>query len=569
MKHSVIKSLAVAGLLGLGIGACSSGGNSGNNSSGNTGNSTSGPVTLAEEANTGITFARDFNPFDPNSMAAQMNMRTLVYEPLFEFDALRPGVVHPWLGTSYAWSDGGKTLTVHLRPGVKWSDGQPFTSKDVAWTFTMLGKNAAADFSGAPPPTSVSTPSTTTVVLHYSAPEYASAFSILGYTVMVPEHIWASISSPATAKVATPVGTGPYVFKSFSTQLVTFTANPHYWGGKPPVSQVDIPYYSSNTAATTALASGQLDWAGNEIPNLNQLFVSKDPTHNHYWFPAGNTVTLWINVGAGGPLADPKVREAISAGIDRQQLSAKGEYGYEQPASSTTGLTLPAQQSYLTSAQANNISPTADAAKVASILTADGYKKDAKGIWAKNGHEISFAIEDPSSYTDYYADTQLISSELKAVGINATVNGVAAPKWYADFAAGHFQTMIHWGGGVGGVADPYPFGQYENWMDSALSAPEGKTAPANFGRYQNAQAQSAIKAYEATNNSGALMTNTHALGSIESAQLPVIPLLYGADWNEYSTAKVTGWPTAANPYMDPSPNDPELPYILMHLKPAS
>jgi peptide/nickel transport system substrate-binding protein len=564
MKRTVIKSLAAAGILALGIGACSSGGSTSNGKT-----SGSSGVTIAEEANTGVTFVRDFNPFDPNSLAAQMNMRTLIYEPLFEFDPLRPGVVHPWLGTSYAWSNGGKTLTVHLRPGVKWSDGQPFTSKDVAYTFNMISKNAAGDYSGAPPVASVSTPSATTVVLSYSAPQYASLFSILGYTVIVPEHLWQSVASPATAKIVNPVGTGPYVLKNFTTQLVTLTANPHYWGGKPPVTQVDIPYYSSNTAATTALADGQLDWAGNEIPNLSQLYVSKDPSTNHYWFPAGNTVTLWINVGAGGPLADPKVRQAISAGIDRQQLSTKGEYGYEQPATSTTGLTLPAQQAYLASAQANNISPTADAAKVASILTADGYKKDSKGIWAKNGKEISFAIEDPSAYTDYYADTQLISSQLKAAGINATVDGVAAPKWYSDFASGHFQTMIHWGGGVGGVADPYPFGQYENWMNDKLSAPEGKTAPANFGRYDNAQAQSAIAAYEATDSSSAQMQDTRALGSIESAQLPVIPLLYGADWNEYSTAKVTGWPTSSNPYMDPSPDDPELPYILMHLKPAS
>jgi peptide/nickel transport system substrate-binding protein len=54
-----------------------------------------------------------------------------------------------------------------------------------------------------------------------------------------------------------------------------------------------------------------------------------------------------------------------------------------------------------------------------------------------------------------------------------------------------------------------------------------------------------------------------------STEVPVAPLLYGADWDEYSTTQFTGWPTASNPYMDPSPNDPELPYILMHLKVAS
>jgi peptide/nickel transport system substrate-binding protein len=63
------------------------------------------------------------------------------------------------------------------------------------------------------------------------------------------------------------------------------------------------------------------------------------------------------------------------------------------------------------------------------------------------------------------------------------------------------------------------------------------------------------------------LTNAvQSLGNILTTQVPVAPLLYGADWDSYSTARFTGWVTAANPYMDPSPNDPELPYIMMHLK---
>jgi peptide/nickel transport system substrate-binding protein len=562
MSYRCIKGVAAAMVLGLGIAACSSGG-------AKSSPSTPKSVTLTEEATTGVTFTQNFNPFDVNSLATEMNMRTLVYEPLFEFNALQPGVIHPWLGQTYTWSNGGKTLTVTLRPGVKWSDGQPFTSADVAFTYNTINASAAANYSGVPAITSITTPDSTTAVLNFKTAQYANLFAIAGNTFIVPKHVWQSISAPATATVATPVGTGPYVLKSFTTQLVTFSANPHYWGGTPPISQVQIPYYSGNTAATTALAADQLDWAGNEIPNLQQLYVSKNPSTNHYWFPGGNTVTLWINVSKGGPLADPKVRQAISAGINRQEISAKGEYGYEAPATSSSGLILPAQQQYLLPSLANDISPSADAAKVSSILTADGYKKDAKGIWAKNGQEITFSIEDPTAFTDYFADAQLLSSQLKAVGINATVNGVAAPAWFTDTQNGNFQTVVHWGGGVGGASDPYPFGQYQYWMDSTLSAPVGKSAASNYGRYTSPQAQAAFTQYENSNATGTQMQAIHSLETIESTQMPAIPLVYGADWNEYSTARITGWPTQANPYMDPAPDDPELPYILMHLKPVS
>jgi peptide/nickel transport system substrate-binding protein len=552
-------------ILGLGVAACSSSGHSGSTSSGSSGKT----LTVTEEANTGVTFTKNFNPFDVNSLASQLDMKSLLWEPLFEFDALKPGVIHPELGTKYAWSNSGKTLTVNLRTGVKFSDGTSFTSADAAYTFNTINSNAAANYSGLPALNSVTTPNASTVVLHFKAPEYANIFSILGDTFMVPKHVFSSLGNVATTAVTSPVGSGPYVLKSFTTQLVTFTANPKWWGGKPSVTQVDIPYYSGNQAATTALAAGQLDWAGNEIPNLQQLYTSKDPTNNHYWFPGGNTVTLWINVAKGGPLADVKVRQAISAGINRQQLSAKGEYGYEAPATSSSGLILPAQQQFLDPKLANDISATANASKVASILSGDGYKKDSKGIWAKNGQEISFSVEDPTAYTDYFADAQLISSQLKAVGINATVDGVAAPSWFTDTQDGNFQTAVHWGGGAGGTSDPYPFGQYQYWMDNTLTAKIGASAASNYGRYSNTQAQNAITAFENTDVASAQQTQLDTLENLESTELPTIPLMYGADWNEYSTARISGWATQSNPYMDPAPDDPEVGYILTQLKPAS
>jgi peptide/nickel transport system substrate-binding protein len=565
MSHRYIKGVAAAMVLGLGVAACSSSHTGGSSSSG----SSSKTITVTEEANTGVTFTDNFNPFDVNSLASQMDMKSLLYDPLFEFDALKPGVIQPMLGTKYAWSNGGKTLTVNLRSGVKFSDGTPFTSADVVYTFSTINSSAAANYSGVPALTSVTAPNASTAVLNFKAPQYANLFAILGNTFMVPKHVFSSLSNVATAPVTKPVGTGPYVLDKFTTQLVTFTANPKWWGGKPAVTQVNIPYYSGNTAATTALAAGQLDWAGNEIPNLKQLYTSKDPTNNHYWFPGGNTVTLWINVGKGGPLADPKVRQAISAGINREQLSSKGEYGYEAPATSSSGLILPAQQQYLDPKLANDLSPTANAGKVSSILTADGYKKDSKGFWAKNGQEISFSVEDPTAYTDYFADAQLIAGQLKAVGINATVDGVAAPSWFTDTQDGNFQTAVHWGGGAGGTSDPYPFGQYQYWMDSTLSAKIGASAASNYGRYSNSQAQAAFTAFENTNNAATQQKELDVLENLESTQLPTIPLMYGADWNEYSTARITGWATQSNQYMDPAPDDPEVGYILTHLKAAS
>src|SRR4030088_202020 len=171
MSYRCIKGVAAAMILGLGIAACSSGG-------AKSSSSTSKSVTLTEEATTGVTFTQNFNPFDVNSLATEMNMRTLVYEPLFEFNALQPGVIHPWLGKTYAWSNGGKTLTVALRPGVKWSDGQAFTSADVAFTYNTINTNAAANYSGVAPIASITTPDASTGVLNFKTAQHANLFAI-------------------------------------------------------------------------------------------------------------------------------------------------------------------------------------------------------------------------------------------------------------------------------------------------------------------------------------------------------------------------------------------------------
>ncbi|HVA52261.1 MAG TPA: ABC transporter substrate-binding protein [Acidimicrobiales bacterium] len=526
--------------------------------------STSSVLTL--EGNTGVTFTNNFNPFDSSSFAEQLSVRSLVNEPLFEFDTLKASTQYPWLAKSYAWSNGGKTLTFQLRKGVHWSDGKPFTSADVAFTFDLLNRVPAANVYGVPKMSSnATTRGKYTVVLHYSAPQYLNITSIAGAALIVAQHVWSKIANPATAIVTKTVGTGPYELSSYSSTVVKYKVNPHYWGGKPAARQINVPAYSSNTAAATALADGQLTWAGNDIANVNQIFVDKNPRTNHTYFAPGSTVTLEFNVTGTGPLSDPAVRQAISVGIDRTALSVKGETGYEKPATSSGALILPNQASYLSSSLSNDLSPTSDPSKVASILTADGYAKDSKGFYAKNGTEISFSVEDPTAYSDYYADDQLISNELQAEGINCTVDGVQASQWYTDSANGNFQTIIHWGNGGSS-----PFVQYDNWLDYTLSAPVGTSANSDYGRYNSPAAQTALTTLENTNpsNTGALKSAVTSLENLVSTQVPVAPLLYGADWDEYSTANFTGFVTAANPYADPSPGDPQLPLILMHLKKA-
>ena len=179
-----------------------------------------------------------------------------------------------------------------------------------------------------------------------------------------------------------------------------------------------------------------------------------------------------------------------------------------------------------------------------TILKADGYKKNSQGFYAKNGKEIKFSIEDPISYSDYYADAQLISSELKSEGIDATVYGVQASQWYTDSADGNFTTIIHWGNG-----GTNPYTQYDNWLDYTTSAPIGKSADADYGRYHNAAVQADLT--EAGwdgperhgGREGGVVATREGRGDAASGH----PVALRRDWCEYSTASYTGFPTPSNP----------------------
>src|SRR5260221_9601238 len=123
------------------------------------------------------------------------------------FNIMRPAQPPiPWLATGYQWSDGGKTLTLTIRKGVKFSDGKPMTARDVAFSFNLLKNNPSLAPSSPPPvPLSATAPNPTTAVLTFKQPEYPNLFQN-GGKYNLPPHIWAKSSPPATLPHPTPGG---------------------------------------------------------------------------------------------------------------------------------------------------------------------------------------------------------------------------------------------------------------------------------------------------------------------------------------------------------------------------
>jgi peptide/nickel transport system substrate-binding protein len=568
---------------------------------------TAGGKALIAEPTTGVTFSEDFNPYDGNSVSSSMGTRTIVNEPLVEYDQLDATAAgtHYWLATGYAFQNGGKDLQVTIRQNVKFNDGSSFGPADVAATFKMV-ENPKADAFGVPTQASDPTINGNTVTLHFTAAQYTSLFSILGSTPMLKASVASQIAQNPTMTIKVPIGTGPFMLASYSSSLIKWKPNPNYWGGTPPESEIDTPSIATNAAASDALVSGQLDWAGNDIPNVYANFVNLNPLTNHAWFAAGSTVTLYFNLnpGNGGAtgIGDVAVRKAVSYGIDRNALGLLGESGYENPASSSSGLILPNQNAFLPSdgtfkndlsisgnvpdaatAKADNLPAGAD---VYDILKAGGWTAPASSrydstagtfksggncdgsntanCWTKGGQIIKFSVYDPVPFSDYWENAALMSQELQPLGMDVTTKPAQGySDWNTNLSSqpSQWQTAIHWGSG-GSI----PYIQYQNWFDSTDA-----NSAAHWIGYSNPAAQSALAQYAATDpsNTAALYPIVQQLEKIMSTDVPEAPLLYGADWNVFSSAKYTGWPNQSHPYMNPSPSDPQMPYILMQLKPVS
>jgi peptide/nickel transport system substrate-binding protein len=560
----MLMTVASAGVLALGIGACSSS-HSTNGSSGSTKKSAS-TQTLVMESSPESTITDAFNPYDPTDAPYGMGATGLIYEPLIQFDIAAPPKYYPWLATGYSWSNNGKTITFTIRTGVKWNNGSPMTPADVAYTYGLMKANASINSGGL----DISTISTTgnTVTLTFPTAQYTNLEQIAGVGI-VPKAIWSKAGNPATFADATPVGTGPYKLGSFTPQGFTLVKNPDYWQASlVKVQKVYFPVYTSNTGALSALFSGQIAWTGNFIPGLQKQFVDTAPSYHHYWEAAGGSNSLEPNLNKW-PTNQLPVRQAISLAINRSLIASEGEAGLESPVVNSTGLTLPTFGAWSGPVASMTVSATGSAAAAKQVLKNAGYTMGSNGYFAKDGKTVALTITDPAAYTDYAEDDALAAQELREAGIDATFDGQAVTAWNDDVADGDFQLTLHWSNG--GLT---PFNLYNGWLNSSLGT--GSNATGDYERLNDPAMNADLATFAAASTTAAQTTALVPIEKYVAANLPVIPTTTASEWFEYNSQNFTGWPTQQDPYETGQPSGTNNgtgsgtdEVVLLHLQPRS
>jgi peptide/nickel transport system substrate-binding protein len=515
----------------------------------------SGTLTISNES--GSLWTCGFNPFN---LAVQFTSAGFLYEPLVYVDALKNGATTPWLASSYAWSDGNKTLTFTIRKGVKWSDGKSLTAADVVFTFNMLKKYPALDLNSVWSVLKSVSQSGDNVVLTFNTAAVPYFYYVADQVFIVPQHIWASVKNPVTYADANPVATGPYTIGSCSGQNIKYSANTSYWQpGKPSVATVDYPAFTSNQPANTLLSTGGAQWGGQFIPSIKSFYTSKS-SGNHYWFAPYVDVSLIPNL-TDPQLKDLAVREAMAYAINRSRVSTIGEYGYEPPANQAD-IVAPTFGSWLDPSLVAKYDYSYDPSKAMSILEKDGYKKGSNGVFAKDGKELSLTAINIGGNSDWVAALQVIQSELAAVGIKITVDNLSGTDFDNDLFTGKYQ--LAYDDQTGG---PSPYYELRQWLDSANTAPVGKIATTNWERYSNPATDALFNEYASTTSTAAQHQIIDKLEAVMLGDVPIIPMTEAVLWYQYNTSTFSGWVTSSNPYAEPAPYAvPDNEVVLLQLK---
>jgi peptide/nickel transport system substrate-binding protein len=560
-RHKLLVAVAAAGVLAA---ACSStpapSSTGGTNSSG-----PSGVLTIDNES--GGTWTCDFNPFNLIYISFALGP---VYEPLAFVNTLQSGKATPWLASGWTWSNGNKTLTFTIRNGVKFSNGDPLTAADVAFTFNMLHKpaNSAMDINSIwSVLTSVTQSGSNQVVMQFKSAAVPYFYYVADQVGIVDQKIWSKIADPATYPDKNPVGTGAFTTGSSdcTPQNIKYVANKSYWQpGKPKVAVVNYPSFLTNDTANTFLASGQAQWGSQFIPSIQSFYVDKSPD-NHYWFPPVVNVSLFINL-KNPILSNVAVRQAMAYAINRPRASTIGEYGYEPP-SNQTGIVTPTFSSWLDTSQAaafgNNYAYNPQ--KAISILKAAGFVRGSDGIFqTKSGQPLAFNLVDNGGFSDWVAAVQTIQADLAQVGIKITPENLAQTTYDNDIYNGQFDL-----GYYAETGGPSPYYELRQWLYSANSAPIGKPAGSNFERYDNPATDALLNEYGTTTSPTQQASIVDQLEKVMLTDVPLIPVTEEVDWFQYNTGTFTGWPTPSNPYAQPAAyNYPDWGQLMLNLAPV-
>ncbi|MEZ4733617.1 MAG: ABC transporter substrate-binding protein [Caldilineaceae bacterium] len=504
---------------------------------------------------------------NPGSLFSQGNHQVMI-ESLYYLN-YQTGELIPWLAAEQAsWNDDFTEVTIPLRDGIKWSDGEAFTAEDIVFTINMLKENPTLSYASTMVDVaSAEAVDDVTVKITLAKPDprfVVNAFGvrIWGAVRIVPKHIWEG-QDPNTfnnfdLEKGWPVWTGPYrLVKATSTEFV-FDRRADWWAAETGFQELPAPERiifveaGPDERKAAALSANEVDGQPslridtfNTVLEQNPNAIGWTTEPPHAWIdPCPGELGFNTRIA---PWDDPDMRWAIAYALPNQQIGDAGTGGFGQ-VSPYNFPDYPALQSWLTENQDlldQYNSTVHDPAKAKEIIESKGYVMGADGFYEKDGErlqvDILFKTEEPIL-------PALVVSAFQEVGIDAAPRALAGAAYFDARSTGDFEIETHHVA-CGSVVEPY---DELNLLHSRWIKPIGERVSNNIWGWSNAEYDQIVDEMQTIQPGSPRQHELFRRAlEIRLQELPIISLTQQRRVVPYSTMYWTNWPTAENDYHHP------------------
>lgn len=501
-----------------------------------------------------------FNVYAPGSDRSRTGMHQLAYEYLF-YQNLQTGEYIPWLAESFEYNDDFTAITVKLRDGVKWNDGQPFSAEDVVFTYDTLRDNPSMTWAAEANKwvASVEAIDDLTVVFNLTGPnprvhlnrEAFPAVGIWGGITILAKHHWQG-EDPLQFTNHPPVSTGPYKLVGATETAISWERRDDWWGTEvfgvsPAPRWINYVFVGPETNVALALMNNEIDTPQIGILTLGSfLEVAKRNPNVRAWDSAAPFT--WLDPCPRGlmvqnahpPLDDARVRQALSHLIDRDAVV---ELAYEGATTATWGV----WPSY------DGLRPFFDS--VQGLLEEHQpilYDADrAQALFEEAGVDpatltLNFLVD--SGNAEDMKVTQVVADQLEAGGLTVEIQALTGPPQAQTRLVGDWDLAYQ------PFCPGYIFDNLE-LFHSKYYVPLGETAPwyeRNSFRYQNPAFDAAVDAMASLQPEDPRNVELFAEAmAIWFQDLPVIPMVQAPALVPFNYTYWEGWPSGDDPWNMP------------------
>lgn len=512
----------------------------------------------------------NFNPYSTSSMPTT---HEFIFEPMIIFNTRQNNQPEYRLATNYKLDNDLSGISFTLREGVQWSDGYPFTVDDVLFSFSLVQKFPALDSHGINKwIKSVNKKSANEIYIKLNKPNALIAFTLVLLPI-VPQHQWGLIADPLRYANPTPIGTGPFTsIESLNQSGYLQCKNPYYWQAEQRhIDCLRYPKVINNDDFISRIMTGEFDWTGSFIPDIERNYASFSP-HFKYWLPPASTISLFFNFKAADPelqalISHVEFRRAISMSIRRQFLIDIAAFGQGEVSHLASGMSQGFEQwedplSNEKYQQYMRYTPLLAKELLDELHVRDGNNDGWRDL--PSGKALELTILTPNGWSDFDTTALLLADMLQEVGIKVSTLQVDFREFNERLSAGDFTAAL-----TNYPQGPTPYKYFDSAFNSAYQAPPHPRYAKHF--YKNTKIDELLAQFPIASTPEKRQAIIYDLSNIVASKQITVPLYNTVQFFQYNTQRFTGWFNEENPKASPLvwPQAPERLLHVLALKPVA